>query len=116
MWSRLLAAISFGIRHDPVCGSADVSRVETRRGRRRIGTGNGHRLINETSEDVVYLEIGDRAPGDEVSYPDDDLEAMLVEGKWVFAHKDGTPYQPRSLASTHTMTVSRDRALTVAPL
>jgi uncharacterized cupin superfamily protein len=58
----------------------------------KAGTGNGHRLINETTEDVVYLEIGDRTPGDEGSYPDDDLKALLVEGRWKFAHKDGKPY------------------------
>jgi uncharacterized cupin superfamily protein len=58
----------------------------------KAGAGNGHRLINETSEDVVYLEIGDRAPEDVAIYPDDDLEAVLVEGKWRFSHKDGTPY------------------------
>lgn len=58
----------------------------------KAGTGNGHHLINETSEDVVYLEIGDRTPGDEGSYPDDDLKALLVEGKWQFVRKDGTPY------------------------
>ncbi len=58
----------------------------------RAGTGNGHRLINETNEDVVYLEVGDRTPGDEGTYPDDDLRAELVEGKWRFVHKDGTPY------------------------
>ena len=59
----------------------------------RAGTGNGHRLINDTAEDVVYLEVGDRTPGDEGSYPDDDLKAALVEGKWKFFHKDGTPYR-----------------------
>jgi len=58
----------------------------------RAGTGNGHRLINETSDEVVYLEVGDRTPGDEGSYPDDDLKAAIVEGQWTFAHKDGTPY------------------------
>ena len=58
----------------------------------RAGTGNGHRLINETSEEVVYLEVGDRTPGDEGSYPDDDLKASLVDGKWRFLHKDGSPY------------------------
>lgn len=58
----------------------------------RAGTGNGHRLVNETAEDVVYLEIGDRAPDDEGSYPDDDLKAVLVDGQWSFVHKDGTPY------------------------
>lgn len=58
----------------------------------RAGTGNGHRLINETAEEVVYLEVGDRTAGDEASYPDDDLKALLVEGQWRFIHKDGTPY------------------------
>jgi uncharacterized cupin superfamily protein len=58
----------------------------------KAGTGNGHCLINETAEEVVYLEVGDRTPGDEGSYPDDDLKALLVEGKWKFVHKDGTPY------------------------
>ena len=58
----------------------------------KAGTGKGHHLINETGEDVVYLEIGDRTPGDEGSYPDDDLKAALVEGKWKFVRKDGTPY------------------------
>lgn len=58
----------------------------------KAGTGNGHRLFNETAEDVVYLEIGDRSAGDEVSYPDDDLKADLVDGQWRFTRKDGTPY------------------------
>jgi uncharacterized cupin superfamily protein len=58
----------------------------------RAGTGNAHSLINESGEIVVYFEIGDRSPGDEVTYPDDDLLAQLVDGVWVFSHKDGTPY------------------------
>ncbi len=58
----------------------------------RSGTGNAHNLINETAEEVVYLEIGDRTPGDAGTYPDDDLQAILVAGKWQFTHKDGTPY------------------------
>jgi len=58
----------------------------------KAGTGNGHRLLNETSEPVVYLEIGDRTPGDEGAYPDDDLKAILGTGGWQFVHKDGTPY------------------------
>lgn len=58
----------------------------------KAGTGNGHRLINETNEEVVYLEVGDRTPGDEGSYPDDDIKARLVNGTWVFVHKDGSPY------------------------
>ena len=58
----------------------------------KAGTGNGHHLINETLQDVVYLEVGDRTPGDEGTYPDDDLRAALVDGKWRFTRKDGTPY------------------------
>lgn len=58
----------------------------------KAGTSNGHRLINETEEEVIYLEVGDRTPGDEGSYPDDDLKALIVDGKWKFVHKDGSPY------------------------
>lgn len=55
--------------------------------------GRAHRLVNRTGRDVVYLEIGDRTPGDEVVYPADDLKASLgPDGKWRFAHKDGQPY------------------------
>ena len=59
----------------------------------KAGTGNGHRLLNETAEEVVYLEVGDRTPGDEGSYPDDDLKAMRVHDGWQFVRKDGTPYE-----------------------
>lgn len=55
------------------------------------GTGDAHHLLNETAEDVVYLEMGDRTAGDEVSYPDDDLRAELVDGAWRFTRKDGSP-------------------------
>ena len=57
------------------------------------GSGDAHHLVNETGEDVVYLEIGDRTLGDTATYPDDDLAAVSVDGGgWRFAHKDGTPY------------------------
>jgi uncharacterized cupin superfamily protein len=58
----------------------------------KAGTGNGHCLVNETAEEVIYLEVGDRTPGDAGSYPDDDLQAALVDGQWKFTHKDGAPY------------------------
>jgi uncharacterized cupin superfamily protein len=58
----------------------------------RAGRGNAHRLVNHSQEDVLYLEIGDRTPGDSATYPDDDLRAQAVDGRWVFVHKDGTPY------------------------
>ena len=56
------------------------------------GTGDAHHLMNETAEDVVYLEIGDRLPGDGATYPDDDIAAVAAGGGWRFVHKDGTPY------------------------
>jgi uncharacterized cupin superfamily protein len=56
------------------------------------GTGNASNLVNETDDEVVYLEIGDRSSGDEVVYPDDDLKAVLADGSWQFTHKDGSPY------------------------
>ena len=55
--------------------------------------GIAHHLVNRTSEEVVYLEIGDRTPGDEGSYPEDDLKAAMgPDGKWIYTHKDGRAY------------------------
>jgi uncharacterized cupin superfamily protein len=58
----------------------------------KAGTGDAHHLVNRTNSDVLYLEIGDRSAGDEVSYPDDDLKASLIEGKWRFTGKNDSPY------------------------
>jgi uncharacterized cupin superfamily protein len=58
----------------------------------KAGTGDAHHLVNESDEDVVYLEIGDRTREDLVTYADDDLAAALVDGKWRFVPKDGTSY------------------------
>ncbi len=59
----------------------------------KAGTGIAHQLINRSEETVTYLEMGDRTPGDEVTYPDDDLKAtQLAQGVWTLTHKDGRPY------------------------
>ena len=59
----------------------------------KAGTGDAHHLVNPTSEEVVYLEIGDRSAGDAVVYPDDDIEGVFgTDGAWSFRRKDGTPY------------------------
>jgi uncharacterized cupin superfamily protein len=58
----------------------------------KAGAGDAHHLVNETGRDVVYLEIGDRAPGDSATYADEDLRVDDVGGRLRFAHKDGTPY------------------------
>jgi len=60
----------------------------------KAGTGNGHHLLNKGQHDVVYLEIGDRTPGDSAEYPDDDLRVLKSEDgqRRVFVRKDGSPY------------------------
>lgn len=59
----------------------------------KSGTNIAHQLVNRSGEQVTYLEIGDRTPGDEVNYPNDDLQAtQLANGLWHLTHKDGSPY------------------------
>ncbi len=58
----------------------------------RAGTGDAHRLVNDTTDMVWVLEVGDRTSAETVTYPDDDLMAAIVDGRWVFTHKDGTPW------------------------
>ena len=58
----------------------------------KAGSGDAHCLINETGEDVVYLEIGDRTAGDAADYPEADLAVVTIDGKRRMAHKDGAPY------------------------
>ena len=55
----------------------------------KAGTGNAHHLVNESTVDVIYLEVGNRIDGDETTYPDDDLVASFADGQWCFTHKDG---------------------------
>ena len=57
------------------------------------GTGDAHHLQNRSDRPVVYLEVGDRTPGESASYPDDDLAVvMAADGSWRYLRKDGTPY------------------------
>jgi uncharacterized cupin superfamily protein len=73
----------------------DTGRIELSPGMAagfKAGSGNAHHLVNESASEAVYLEVGDRTQGDEVTYPDDDLAARLVGGSWQFTHKDGSPY------------------------
>ena len=54
--------------------------------------GQAHHLINRSDRKVVMLEVGDRPQGDEGSYPNDDIQAVMIDGKWAFTHKDGSAY------------------------
>jgi uncharacterized cupin superfamily protein len=54
--------------------------------------GPPHHLVNHGDQDVVILEVGDRAAGDSVFYPEDDLAAaMQPDGTWRYTRKDGSP-------------------------
>ena len=57
------------------------------------GTGNAHRFVNRSTEDVLLLVIGDRTPGEQVTYPDIDLHLRQEgDGPYRYFRKDGTPY------------------------
>lgn len=55
--------------------------------------GVAHHLVNRSGSDVLFLEVGDRTPGDIGEYPGVDLRAVInPDSTWRFEHKDGTPY------------------------
>ena len=55
--------------------------------------GAEHQLLNRGAGTVLYLEVGDRTPGDLCEYPHDDLAfGPVVNGVPTMLHKDGTPY------------------------
>jgi uncharacterized cupin superfamily protein len=59
----------------------------------KAGTGKAHQLVNRSAGLVTYFEIGNRAPDDQVEYPNDDLKlATAPDGRRIAVHKDGTPY------------------------
>ena len=54
--------------------------------------GRSHQLLNKSGQEATYVEVGDRQPGDTVTYKRDDLVAVREADGWSFAHKDGRPY------------------------
>ncbi|MGB8700857.1 MAG: cupin domain-containing protein [Thermosynechococcaceae cyanobacterium] len=56
------------------------------------GEANGHHLVNTSNARVIYLEVGDRTPNDQATYPDDDLLAKAGPDGWIITHKNGAPY------------------------
>ena len=60
----------------------------------KAGDGNAHQLVNRSTQPAVYLEIGGRDKDDIASYPDVDMVGggRDGEGRFIFFHKDGSPY------------------------
>ena len=58
------------------------------------GEANGHQLVNRSDQPAVYLEVGDRTPGDIAHYPEHDLLATHNEAShYQFTHRDGQAYE-----------------------
>ena len=53
---------------------------------------NGHHLVNKSSRNAVYLEIGTRSKHERAEYPDVDLLLIRDEKGGRFTHKNGEPY------------------------
>jgi uncharacterized cupin superfamily protein len=58
----------------------------------KAGVANGHCLVNRTSRDAVYLEIGSRKKHDRAEYPDIDLMVRKDDSGLRYMHKSGEPY------------------------
>jgi len=55
------------------------------------GSPDGHTIVNRGDRPATILEVGDRRPGEQVTYPDIDLHLRWTP---ILTHKDGTPYPP----------------------
>jgi uncharacterized cupin superfamily protein len=53
---------------------------------------DGHHLVNRTTHNAVYLEVGTRSRHERVEYPDVDLIAVRDEKGMRFTRKNGDPY------------------------
>jgi uncharacterized cupin superfamily protein len=58
----------------------------------KAGVADGHMLVNNTTRDAVYLEIGSRAPRERAHYPDYDLVYTRDETGLRVTHRNGEPY------------------------
>jgi uncharacterized cupin superfamily protein len=58
----------------------------------KAGVADGHCLVNRSTQDAVYLEIGTRSGREQVDYPDIDLRITKDENGMRYTHKSGEPY------------------------
>jgi uncharacterized cupin superfamily protein len=57
------------------------------------GNADAHQIVNRSSTPATYLEVGTRAPDDEITYPDVDLHRIKRNGRGTFVRKSGEPYE-----------------------
>ncbi len=58
----------------------------------KAGVPNGHCLINRSSGDAVFVEIGTRASADEADYPDIDMKVVRDQKGARYTRKNGDPF------------------------
>lgn len=58
----------------------------------KANDGNGHHLVNRSSEPASFLVVGTRAPTETAHYPDIDLVMKKNADGFRYTHRDGTPY------------------------
>ena len=73
---------------DTVLGAGDAAAF-------KANSGNGHHLVNRTTADAVYLEIGSRSHHERVEYPDVDLVAVRDDNGWRFTARMAIPMAER---------------------
>ncbi len=54
---------------------------------------NGHQLVNKSSREAVYLEVGTRSKYERAHYPDVDLTVVRDDKGMRYTHKNGEPYR-----------------------
>jgi uncharacterized cupin superfamily protein len=57
------------------------------------GEENAHQLINRSRGPATYLEVGTRAPDDDVVYADVDMRMEKRGGRRKYVRKSGEPYE-----------------------
>jgi uncharacterized cupin superfamily protein len=57
-----------------------------------LDTGDGHQLVNRSSQPAVYLEVSNRNPEDRAFYPDVDLQHHGANAPVMFTRKDGSKF------------------------
>jgi uncharacterized cupin superfamily protein len=58
----------------------------------KAGVDNGHCLVNRTTRDALYLEIGARAASERVEYPDVDCVLERNGTSATYMRRSGEPY------------------------
>jgi uncharacterized cupin superfamily protein len=58
----------------------------------KAGVANGHTIVNRSSADVLFIEVGTRANDEIAEYPDVDMRAEKIDGVMRFTHEDGSPF------------------------